>query len=159
MDVEMQWECEIDNNPIFDNRQPNMYRYYCWKKAKDRKATTINPKLLIKMVEEQVFFGMMEVDIEVPPHLMDHFEEFCPLFVTCSIPTEAIGDTMQQYIEEKNLSKLPRRQLVACRKSTPNFTDHSPAQLVPQTWAGGYKSVSGCRMAVPMMFEKKFSWR
>ena len=22
MDVEMQWECEIDNNPIFDNRQP-----------------------------------------------------------------------------------------------------------------------------------------
>ena len=60
---------------------------------------------------------MMEVDIEVPPHLMDHFEEFCPLFVTCSIPTEAIGDTMQQYIEEKNLSKLPRRQLVAGRKA------------------------------------------
>ena len=49
MDVEMEWECEIDNNPIFDNRQPNMYRYYCWKKAKDRKATTINPKLLLKM--------------------------------------------------------------------------------------------------------------
>ena len=59
----------------------------------------------------------MEVDIEVPPHLMDHFEEFCPLFVTCSIPTEAIGDTMQQYIEEKNLSKLPRRQLVAGKKA------------------------------------------
>ena len=60
---------------------------------------------------------MLEVDIEVPPHLMDHFEEFCPLFVTCSIPTEAIGDTMQQYIEERNLSKLPRRQLVAGRKA------------------------------------------
>ena len=69
MDVEMEWECEIDNNPIFDSRQPNLYRYYCWKKAKDRKATTINPKLLLKMVEERVFFGMMEVDIEVPPHL------------------------------------------------------------------------------------------
>ena len=117
MDVEIEWECEIDNNPIFDNRQPNMYRYYCWKKSKNRKATTINPKLLLKMVEEEVFFGMMEVDIEVPPHLMDHFEEFCPLFVTCSIPTEAIGDTMQQYIEENNLSKLPRRQLVAGRKA------------------------------------------
>ena len=51
----------------------------------------------------------------MPAHLMDHFEEFCPLFVTCSIPTEAIGETMQQYIEEKNLSKLPRRQLVAGR--------------------------------------------
>ena len=60
---------------------------------------------------------MLEVDIEVPPHLMDHFEEFCPLFVTCSIPTEAIGDTMQQFIEEKKLSKLPRRQLVAGRKA------------------------------------------
>ena len=47
---------------------------------------------------------------------MDHFEEFCPLFVTCSIPI-AIGDTMQQYIEEKKLSKLPRRQLVAGRKA------------------------------------------
>ena len=93
MDVEMEWECEMDNNPIFDNRQPNMYRYYCWKKSKNRKATTINPKLLLKMVEEEVFFGMLEVDIEVPPHLMDHFEEFCPLFVTCSIPTEAIGDS------------------------------------------------------------------
>ena len=56
MDVEMQWECEIDNNPVFDNRLPNMYRYYCWKKAKDRQATTINPKLLLKMVEEEVFF-------------------------------------------------------------------------------------------------------
>ena len=62
MDIEMEWECEIDNNPIFDNRQPNMYRYYCWKKAKDRKATTINPKLLLKMVEEWIFFGMLEVD-------------------------------------------------------------------------------------------------
>ena len=60
---------------------------------------------------------MLEVDIEVPPQLMDHFEEFCPLFVTCSIPTEAIGDTMQQYIEEKKLSKLPRRQLVEGRKA------------------------------------------
>ena len=118
MDVEMEWECEIDNNPIFDNRQPNMYRFYCRKKAKDRKSTTINPKLLLKMVEEQIFFGMLEVDIEVPPHLMDHFEEFFPLFVTCSIPTEVIGDTMQQYIEEKNLSKLPRRQLVAGRKAS-----------------------------------------
>ena len=117
MDVKIKWECEIDNNPIFDNRQPNMYRYYCCKKAKDRNATTINPKLLLEMVQEEVFLGMMEVDIEVPPHLMDHFEEFCPLFVTCSIPTEAIGGTMQQYIEENNLSKLPRRQLVAGRKA------------------------------------------
>ena len=107
MDIEMEWECEIDNNPVHDSQQPNMYRYYCWNKAKDRKATTINNKLLLKMVEERVFFGMMEVDIEVPPQLMDHFEEFCPLFVTCSIPTEAIGDTMQQYIQEKNLFKLP----------------------------------------------------
>ena len=117
MDVDMEWECEIDHNPVQDSGQPNMYRYCCWKKAKNRKATTINPKLLLKVVEEEIFFGMMEVDIEVPPQLMDRFEEFCPLFVTCSIPTEAIGDTMQQYIEEKNLSKLPRRQLVAGRKA------------------------------------------
>ena len=74
IDIKMEWECEIDNNPIFDKRQPNMYRYYCWKKAKDRKATTINAKLLLKVVEERIFFGMLEVDIEVPPHLMDHYE-------------------------------------------------------------------------------------
>ena len=47
MDVEIKWECEIDNNPVSDNRQPNMYRYYRCKKAKDRNATTINPKLLL----------------------------------------------------------------------------------------------------------------
>ena len=117
MDVDMEWECEIDHNPVQDSRQPNMYRYCCWKKAKNRKATAVDPKLLLKVVEEEIFFGMVEVDIEVPPQLMDHFEEFCPLFVTCSIPTEAIGDTMQQYIEENNLSKLPRRQLVAGRKA------------------------------------------
>ena len=108
-------ECEIDQNPVYDSHQPNMYRHFCWKKAKDRKATTINPKLQLKMVEEWIFFGMLEVDIEVPPQLMDYFEEFCPLFVTCSIPTEPIGDTMQQYTEEKKLSKLPCRQLVADR--------------------------------------------
>ena len=57
----------------------------------------------------------MEVDIEVPPHLMDHFEEFCPLFVTCSIPTEAIGDKMHQYIKTYCLQVIDGQEKIAVK--------------------------------------------
>ena len=38
----------------------------------------------------------------------------------------------------------------------PGFTNHSPAQMVPQTRASGHKSISFHRVAVPMMFERIF---
>lgn len=54
----------------------------------------------------------MEVDIEVPNHLYDHFCEMSLLFCTSNIPYEEIGAHMQKHIDDNELSKEPRRLLV-----------------------------------------------
>ena len=72
---------------------------------------------LINRVQDNSFFGMLEVDIEVPDELKEKFSEMAPLFVTCDIPFEEFGTIMQQYLEERNLPKNPRRQLVAGLKA------------------------------------------
>ena len=72
---------------------------------------------LIKRVQDNSFFGMLEVDIEVPDELKEKFSEMAPLFATFDISFKEFGTIMQQYLEEQNLPKNPRRQLVAGLKA------------------------------------------
>ena len=41
-------------------------------------------------------FGIIRCSLKVPDHLIEHFSEFPPLFKTCEIPMDAIGDHMQE---------------------------------------------------------------
>ena len=59
---------------------------------------------------------------------------------------------MQQYNEESIQGTM--QAAGGQQKSTQGFTEHSPAQLVPQTRASDHKSISGHRVAVPVMFKR-----
>ena len=63
------------------------------------------------------FFGMLEVDIEVPDHLHEKFAEMSPLFHTVDIPFEDIGEHMQKYVKDNLLSQQPRNLLVGGMKA------------------------------------------
>ena len=83
---------------------------------------------ILKAVVDETFFGMVEVDIKVPGEWPDHFkhptmtpyqyfEEMSPIFCTSEVPYDVIGDHMQQYVNEFDLSTKPRRLLVGGLKA------------------------------------------
>ena len=68
---------------------------------------------IIRAVNEGTFYGFLEVDISVPPHLRDYFSAFPPLFATVKVPFDVIGEYMQNKINELGKSKKDRIQLVS----------------------------------------------
>ena len=70
---------------------------------------------ILKDIQQESLFGM--VDVEVPNHLYDYFSEMSPLFCTCFIPFDAMGEYTQKQIEELNLGKHPRKLLVGGMKA------------------------------------------
>ena len=60
---------------------------------------------------------MVEVDLEVSGHFYDYFDEISPLFCTCFIPLDVMGESTQKQIEELNLGKYPRKLLVGSMKA------------------------------------------
>src|SRR6185369_7933208 len=60
-----------------------------------------------------LFFGIVEVDIEVPDHLRKHFAELTPIFKNVEINVKDIGPHMQRYVARHNLEKqFPQRSLI-----------------------------------------------
>ena len=116
--VKLVWECEINYgyNGIQDCRPP-VYRQY--KMGGGHFGRNVTKDDILRLTSSGEFFGVVEVDIEVPPHLTEKFSEFAPLFVTCEIPitSEEIGECMMKHIEEHHLSLKPRKQLVAGLKA------------------------------------------
>ena len=108
LNVKLVWECQIPHH--IKDRRPPVY-------SKTRKVITSGE--LLGLVRKGEFFGVVEVDIEVPAHLLEKFSEFAPLFVTCEIPMtkEVIGECMMKHVEEQHLSLKPQQQLVAGLKA------------------------------------------
>ena len=52
-------------------REPPFYRTHRWKTSESS---------ILTAVREDKFFGFLEVDIHVPDHLKEYFEEMSPLF-------------------------------------------------------------------------------
>ena len=120
--VEM-WECEFklyrkqhpEVNTILERERPDFCRRY-------KKAVTQDQ--LIQGVKDDVLFGYVECDIEVPQswgkgyehisHLppQEYFREMSPIFCTSEIPFEVIGSHMQKYAEKMQLGKNSRTLLV-----------------------------------------------
>ncbi|XP_048238897.1 uncharacterized protein LOC124129020 [Haliotis rufescens] len=127
--VEM-WECnfraECKTNSqlssFIRDRQPPFTQKKAWKKVSERD--------MLNAVEKGELFGMVEVDIRVPDHWMpgqnphgtrlspkEYFQEMTPLFCNAEVPFEIIGEHMQGYIRENDLSTKPRRMLVGGLKA------------------------------------------
>ncbi|KAJ8307835.1 hypothetical protein KUTeg_014618 [Tegillarca granosa] len=92
-----------------------------------RKPTMVSSSItegeILQKIKENKLFGMVEVDISVPDQWPVHFShptltpyqyfaEMSPLFCTTEVPFEAIGQHMQQHVQNYNLSQKPRKLLV-----------------------------------------------
>ena len=54
--------------------------------------------ILTHRLKEKSWFGYAEVDIEIPNHLHQKFEEMCPFFHKKSVPTKAVPKHMKKYL-------------------------------------------------------------
>ena len=57
-------------------------------------------------------FGAVEVDIHVPDHLKDHYQEMPPIFKNIKITENDIGDYMKDFLKQKNSSFKDTRYLI-----------------------------------------------
>lgn len=69
-------------------------------------------KQIIADVEKGVLFGLVQVDIETPEHLKDHFKEMTPIFKNIEVSIEASGEHMHTFAVENNLFKPAKRMLI-----------------------------------------------
>ncbi|XP_046346617.2 uncharacterized protein LOC124127210 [Haliotis rufescens] len=85
----------------------------------------VSERRILQGVLTGELFGMVEADIHTPeqwipgqnPHgtrlsPREYFEEMTPLFCNADVPFEVVGEHMQDYIRENDLSTKPRRMLV-----------------------------------------------
>jgi hypothetical protein len=68
---------------------------------------------ILHLVISGELFGIVEVDIHVPDHLREKFEEFCPIFKNTEVGLEDIGPHMRQFAEVNNLLRTPQRCLIS----------------------------------------------
>ena len=64
---------------------------------------TYDLKQLIKDILNDKLFGFIQVDIETPENLKDHFSEMTPIFKNAEIKFEHIGEYMQKFHTENNI--------------------------------------------------------
>ena len=86
-------------------RQPPFYQKHKYDK--------VNENQLLSALAKDELFGFLEVDIHVPDHLIKVFEEMPPLFCNGDITFEDMGNFMQEYVRENNLSTKPRHLLIS----------------------------------------------
>ena len=55
--------------------------------------------VLTHRLKEKSWFGYAEVDIEIPNHLHQKFEEMCPFFHNKVVPTKAVPKHMKKYLK------------------------------------------------------------
>jgi len=111
------WSCEYKKllksrvlQNIISNYLPPFYRQYGLHKFVDE-------TIILDHVKSGSFFGVLEVDLHVPDHLYDYFEEFSPIFCTTNIPFDAFGDHMKEFFNKRNLSTKSKRLLVGGMKA------------------------------------------
>jgi len=74
---------------------------------------TVTQQQILDGVVTGEIFGMMEVDIETPEELKEHFQELPPIFKNSEISIEDVGEHMAAYAEAKGELKKPRRALIS----------------------------------------------
>ena len=71
-----------------------------------------DPFVLTCMLKEGSWFGFAEVDIEIPNHLHQKFEEMCPFFYNKVVPFKAVPKHMIKYLSDTGTKRGDGRKLV-----------------------------------------------
>ena len=69
---------------------------------------------VIELVKQERIFGAVECDLFTDN---PHFDEMCPIFRTCEVDVEDIGDHMKEFLEDQNCRTKTRKLLVAGKKA------------------------------------------
>ena len=91
-----------------------------------KNPASVSSESLLNAVINDEIFGMFEVDIKVPEKWLEgfkndlppkkYFEEMSPLVATVEVPYENFGKHMQEFVNNENLSKNPRKLLIGGMK-------------------------------------------
>ena len=92
-----------------ESRLPPFYKKYRFNSSSTDK--------ILSNVRSGVFFGMLEVDVEVPDHLHQKFSEMSPFFGTADIPVDDIGKPMKDHLAENNINFKSRKLLIGAMKA------------------------------------------
>jgi hypothetical protein len=103
------WECEYKQMRKTDEDLKLFRQNYI--QGLDVRTTMSENEVLSKITEGEIF-GVVECDIHVPEDKKEKFSEMTPIFKNVDIPFEAIGEHMQNFVEQNRLSKKPRRGLI-----------------------------------------------
>ena len=67
-------------------------------------------KANIKTNTQAAWFGYAEVDIQIPEHLHEKFEEMCPFFHKKEVPTKAVPAHMKEYMKATGRKTVPKNK-------------------------------------------------
>ena len=113
-EVIVKWECEfmLDQESDDDLKQ-FLLRFH---RPLDCRMY-ISEQSIIDAIRNDLFFGAAEVDIQVPKHLYEKFQEFSPIFINAEVGFNDIGAHMQSHVEENNLDRKGKRLLLGVMKA------------------------------------------
>ncbi len=119
--VKTMWYCEYlelckEDKLLHEMSESRFPPFYAKHKSK------VSEETILQAVYKNEFFGYLEVDIGVPKvwpkHFKqelspyDYFSELSPIFCTTEVKFKDIGEEMQTYILDNNISTAPRICLV-----------------------------------------------
>lgn len=109
--IEM-WECAWDREVKENSNAKQFLRDNFQLKCQ---TTTLTAAQILKRVEAEKLFGMVECDLEVPMwsrELFDYYEEFPPICKHAEISRDDIGEHMRIYAEANEYLTQPRKNLI-----------------------------------------------
>ena len=108
--LHVMWECEWNQMKT----ESLEIQEFLASRPQLHKARKMTQASVIKAIEEEKIFGMVECDIECPEHIKPLFEEFQPIFRNTDVSLDQVGAHMAQYAKE--FVKKPRRMLISSFK-------------------------------------------
>ena len=105
------WECEWNYWMKYNFYGLKTYMQNCFPPQPPMTRNQLVQKIL-----DDSLFGVIDCELEVPEHLREKFDFFPPIFKTCEVGREDIGDHMKEFAAQNLLLKKPRKMLISSMK-------------------------------------------
>lgn len=107
--VEVIWECEWDRISVHDKRAADVIKTETIRKSGFGR---MKEREVVKAIQSERMFGLIECDISVPYNLREKFSEFTPIFKNEDVGIDDISEHMRSHCEKHALLKKKRRLLI-----------------------------------------------
>jgi G:T-mismatch repair DNA endonuclease (very short patch repair protein) len=109
---ECEWNVKKESNDNLKRFVKSIHRHT----MTDKREMTENQIISAMMLDQ--FFGLIECDIAVPPHLRQKFSEMSPIFKNVSVGREHVSAHMREYCKQTDSLKTPQRMLIGSLSGT-----------------------------------------